>query len=74
MSLSVSKVPEDPIRVFGLRIFSSVRSNASSFLKKSSRKFDKTLRYMWFHVFPHIPITRKVEGSRMGKGKGKLAG
>ena len=27
---------------------------------------------MWFNIFPHLPLTRKVEGSRMGKGKGKL--
>jgi len=25
-------------------------------------------------AFPHIPLSKKVEGSRMGKGKGKLAG
>ena len=24
-------------------------------------------------AFPHIPISKKVAGSRMGKGKGKLA-
>ena len=42
------------------------------FLKKSTRKSDKTLRFMWFNIFPHLPLTRKVEGSRMGKGKGKL--
>lgn len=64
----------------GLLLVQPLRLNSKQvfryklFLKKSSRKFDKTLRYMWFHVFPHIPITRKVEGSRMGKGKGKLAG
>ena len=43
------------------------------FLKKSTRKSDKTLRFMWFNIFPHLPLTRKVEGSRMGKGKGKLS-
>ena len=44
------------------------------FLKKAARRTDKTLRKVWFYVFPHLPITRKVAGSRMGKGKGKLAG
>jgi|TARA_B110000259_G_scaffold110794_1_gene126538 ribosomal protein L16/L10AE len=43
------------------------------FLKKSSRKFDKTSRYVWFNLFPHLPLSKKVEGSRMGKGVGKLA-
>lgn len=44
------------------------------FLKKSSRRVDKTLRFAWFKLFPHLPLTRKVLGSRMGKGKGKFAG
>lgn len=43
-------------------------------LKKAARRADKTSRRVWFNLFPHIPLTRKVEGSRMGKGKGKLAG
>lgn len=42
------------------------------FLKKSARKTDKTLRKVWVNAFPHIPFTKKVIGSRMGKGKGKL--
>lgn len=25
-------------------------------------------------MFPHLPLTKKVSGSRMGKGKGKLSG
>ena len=64
----------------GLLLLQPLRLNSKQvfrykiFLKKSSRKFDKTLRYLWFNVFPHIPLSRKVEGSRMGKGKGKLAG
>jgi len=44
------------------------------FLKKAARRSDKTSRKVWFNLFPHLPLTRKVEGSRMGKGKGKLAG
>ena len=43
------------------------------FLKKSSRKTDKTSRRVWVNTFPHIPLTKKVIGSRMGKGKGKLS-
>ena len=43
-------------------------------LKKSARKADKTSRKSWMTAFPHLPLSKKVEGSRMGKGKGKLAG
>ena len=42
------------------------------FLKKSSKKSDKTRRFFWFNAFPHLPLTRKPNGVRMGKGKGKL--
>lgn len=41
-------------------------------LKKASRRSDKTSRKLWFNAFPHLPLTKKVIGSRMGKGKGKL--
>ena len=43
------------------------------FLKKAARRTDKTSRKVWVNVFPHIPLTKKVIGSRMGKGKGKLS-
>ena len=41
------------------------------FLKKTVRRSNITNRKMWIKVFPHLPITKKVIGSRMGKGKGK---
>ena len=41
-------------------------------LKKSARRADKTFRKLWFNAFPHLPLTKKVVGARMGKGKGKL--
>lgn len=41
------------------------------FLKKTVRRSNITNRYLWVKAFPHIPITKKVIGSRMGKGKGK---
>ena len=43
-------------------------------LKKSARKAEKTSRRCWMTAFPHLPLSKKTEGSRMGKGKGKLAG
>jgi large subunit ribosomal protein L16 len=41
------------------------------FLKKSVRRSNITNRLLWVKIFPHVPITKKVIGSRMGKGKGK---
>jgi len=41
------------------------------FLKKSVRRSNVTGRKLWLNLFPQIPITKKVIGSRMGKGKGK---
>jgi large subunit ribosomal protein L16 len=43
-------------------------------IKKGSRRVDKTSRKVWLNAFPHLPLTKKVAGSRMGKGKGKLKG
>ena len=42
------------------------------FLKRAMRKTDKTRRFVWLHAFPHLPLSRKPDGLRMGKGKGKL--
>lgn len=42
------------------------------FLKKSVRKQEYTSRKFWIFSFPHIPLTKKPTGTRMGKGKGKL--
>lgn len=42
------------------------------YLKRASRKTESTKRFVWFNVFPHLPLTRKPNGIRMGKGKGKL--
>jgi large subunit ribosomal protein L16 len=42
------------------------------FLKRSVKKGDKTRRSFWFYAFPHLPLSRKPVGLRMGKGKGKL--
>jgi large subunit ribosomal protein L16 len=41
------------------------------FLKKAVRRSNITNRYLWVKVFPQVPLTKKVIGSRMGKGKGK---
>ena len=41
-------------------------------LKRSIKKSDKTRRSIWFYSFPHLPLSKKPVGLRMGKGKGKL--
>lgn len=64
----------------GLVLLQPLRLNSKQifryklFFKKASKRSDKTLRKAWFKLFPHLPISRKVFGSRMGKGKGKLDG
>ena len=57
-----------PIRLNSKKIF-----RIKLFLKRSAKRSDKTRRRVWINVFPHLPLTKKVIGSRMGKGKGKLA-
>ena len=42
------------------------------FLKRSIKKSDQTRRSFWFLAFPHLPLTRKPNGIRMGKGKGSV--
>jgi large subunit ribosomal protein L16 len=56
-----------PIQLTGQQIF-----RLKLFLKKSVKKGDKTRRLVWFYAFPHLPLTKKPVGLRMGKGKGKL--
>ena len=43
------------------------------FLKKATKRSDWTKRRMSISLFPHIPLTKKPKGMRMGKGKGKLS-
>jgi len=62
----------------GLMILKPVHLSAAQifrfklFLKKAVKKSDKTRRFAWLLAFPHLPLTKKPNGIRMGKGKGKL--
>lgn len=47
-------------------------SKLKLFLKRATRRGDKTKRKLWFNLFPHLPLTKKPANVRMGKGKGKL--
>jgi large subunit ribosomal protein L16 len=57
-----------PLRLNSRKIF-----RLKLFLKRAARRSDKTRRKVWVNVFPYLPLTKKVIGSRMGKGKGKLS-
>ena len=54
------------------RLFSKQMFRYKAFIKKGSKRSDKTGRKSWFAAFPHFPLTRKGKGARMGKGKGKV--
>lgn len=41
------------------------------YFKRAARKSEKTRRFYWIKAFPHLPLTKKPKGVRMGKGKGK---
>jgi large subunit ribosomal protein L16 len=56
-----------PLRMSAKQIF-----RLKVFLKRAVKKPDITKRRIWFNVFPHIPLTKKSKGMRMGKGAGKL--
>ncbi len=56
-----------PIFLNGTQIF-----RLKLFLKKATKRSDNTFRKIWFYAFPHLPLSRKPDGIRMGKGKGKL--
>lgn len=56
-----------PIFITGPQIF-----RLKLFLKRATKRSEKTYRSIWFYAFPHLPISRKPDGLRMGKGKGKL--
>ena len=64
----IGLVLKKPIRLNSKKIF-----RIKLFLKKAAKRSDKTRRKVWINVFPHLPLTKKVIGSRMGKGKGKLS-
>ena len=63
----------------GVRLLQPYKTSAKRifrfkiFLKKASRKPDLTRRSLWINLFPHLPLTKKAKGMRMGKGAGKLS-
>ena len=57
-----------PTRMSSRQIF-----RMTVFLKRAVKKPDITKRSVWFNTFPHLPLTKKSKGMRMGKGSGKLS-
>lgn len=57
-----------PLQISSRRIF-----RLKLFIKKAAKRSDYTLRKVWLNAFPHLPLTKKPIGSRMGKSKGKLS-
>ena len=57
-----------PLRLNSKNIF-----RLKLFIKKAARRSDNTKRRVWLNAFPHLPLTKKIIGARMGKGKGKLS-
>jgi large subunit ribosomal protein L16 len=55
-----------------LRLSSKSIFRIKLFVNKSSKRSEDTRRKTWLNVFPHLPLTKKPIGSRMGKGIGKL--
>lgn len=78
----ITKKPKTPFKLYyghaGLVLLRSIclkskqMSKFKMFLKRATRKVDKTQRFAWINFFPQIPLSRKPKQSRMGKGKGKL--
>lgn len=64
----------------GLQIISPCFADNTHFfrlrllLNRSSRRSESTMRFYWLHQFPQIPVTKKPQGARMGKGKGPRCG
>lgn len=56
------------LKISGKQIF-----RLKIFLKKAVKKADFTKRLFWFNAFPHLPLSKKAKGVRMGKGVGKLS-
>ena len=56
-----------------LRVSSKTFFRLKLFLKRSTKKPDITRRLVWLALFPHLPLSKKSKGMRMGKGVGKLS-
>jgi large subunit ribosomal protein L16 len=62
------------IGVYGIQILKSLRMNLKQ-LETTRRQISKHLTKMetfWFRVIPDIPVSKKPNEIRMGKGKGAL--
>ncbi|MDR2778602.1 MAG: 50S ribosomal protein L16 [Rickettsiales bacterium] len=60
---------------FGLKSLSAgrLRSNQIEAARRCITRTMKRSGKMWIRVFPHIPVTGKALGVRMGGGKGSIS-
>lgn len=63
------------IKKFALISYSSGKVNNKQLesFRKTSKRLLKSNGKHWIVSFPNLPVTKKTEGVRMGKGKGKLS-
>jgi ribosomal protein L16/L10AE len=61
------------ITLKALKVSAKQIFNIKIYLKKATKKPDLTKRFVWFNLFPHLPLSKKSKGMRMGKGVGKLS-
>ena len=61
-------------RITGVSVANTKLGNGIMGLKalEIGRKLKKTAGKLWINIFPHIPVTSKAVGVRMGKGKGAV--
>ena len=69
---------EELMKIFGIgrvkayELYTKHDIKSINDLKKAVKKPERTKRLIWFNVFPHMPLTKKPKGMRMGKGAGRL--
>ncbi|MDR2760298.1 MAG: 50S ribosomal protein L16 [Rickettsiales bacterium] len=59
---------------FGLKALGAGRLKSNQ-IEAARRCLSRTMKRagkVWIRVFPHIPVTEKAIGTRMGKGKGAV--
>lgn len=60
---------------YGLKVLETSRLTARQ-IESVRQTINRTLKRkckVWITVFPHIPVTRKPNENRMGKGKGRIS-
>ena len=70
LSLANTKLTNGIMGLKSLEIGRIKPSHIESCRQNISRKLKNTSGKLWINIFPHISVTSKAVGVRMGKGKG----